>query len=496
MYYGKKKAIIITIIIVLLVLILGVGGVCAYFFTDLFKSNETLFYKYLLVGMQNMQMPTSTQLQEIANKQQNSPYEVSGELTLQYTPEEETEESSSVADALAQVKVAVTGQNDPLQEASYRKLELQLAENPIFEVEYANSNQIAALKSDEIVNAYVGVKNENLKVLAQKLGIRNAETIPDVIGENTTNIAELFSITEEEKAHIQETYTQVIQQTIADELYTKQQEMTIQKEGTEYVTTAYRLDLSAQDVKNVVVQILQTLKEDSITLNWLTTKAKLLGLGEEYTQVNQFTATIENWIEQIQDNENFAEGGLSLVVYHYQGNTIQMEVIMGNSLKLTIYPEKDEMGNSKINMQLDDLSGDGDFSKIQLTITMNITDAQTVIQGEMNIDDKTMYTVNITTAGTASQNNVNTTTDFMMSSEGNSWGVTYTEQKNFVEEIEDMLLLDNTNCAILNDYPTDQLQQLITAITQRTIVVWMGKVQEINSYINPVPAVQPNEVQS
>ena len=496
MYYGKKKAIIITVIIVLLVLILATGGVLAYFFTDLFKSNETLFYKYMAIGLENMAIPSSMQLQNIANMQQSSPYEVNGELSLGYTPAEETEESLSAADALGQVTVAVTGQNDPLQEASYRKLDLQLAGNSIFEVEYANSNQIAALKSDEIVNAYVGIKNENLKVLAQKLGVQDTETIPDSIGENTANIGELSSITEEERTHIQETYTQVIQQTISDSLYTKQQEMTIQKDGIEYVTTAYRLDLSSQDVKNVVVQILQTLREDSITLNWLTTKAKLLGLGEEYTQVNQLTATIENWIEQINENENFAEGGLSLVVYTYQGETIQMEAIMGNTLKLTINSENGETGNSKINIQLENLSSEGDFSKIQLSVTINVTDAQTVIQGEMNIDDETMYTVNTTTTGTASQNNVNTITEFIMSQGGESWTINYTEQKNFVEEVENMVLLDNTNCAILNDYPTDQLQQLLTAITQRTMVVWMEKMQTINNYINPVPTVQPSGVQS
>ena len=171
-----------------------------------------------------------------------------------------------------------------------------------------------------------------------------------------------------------------------------------------------------------------------------------------------------------------------------------MEAIMGNTLKLTINSESGETGNGKINIQLENLSSEGDFSKIQLSVTINVTDTQTVIQGEMNIDDETIYTVNTTTTGTASQNNVNTITEFIMNQGGESWTINYTEQKNFVEEVENMVLLDNTNCAILNDYPTDQLQQLLTAITQRTIVVWMEKVQEINNYINPVPTVQPSEL--
>ena len=479
MYYGKKKAIIITIIVILLLAILVAGGIFLYFFTDLFKSNETLFYQYMAKGFESITILESTQLQDIENMQQNQPYEVNGELTLQYTPAEETQETQAVADAFEQVSVLVTGQNDPLQEASYRKLDMQLAGNSIFEVEYANSNQIAALKSDEIVNAYVGIKNENLKVLAQKLGIQNAEMIPDTIGENTINIEDLFSITEEEKKHMQETYAEVLQQNISGNLYTKQQDMTIQKNGIDYITTAYRLDLTGQDIKNLVVQILQTLREDSITLNWLTTKAKLLGLGEEYTQVNQLTNTIQDWIEQINSNENFAQDGLSIVVYTYEGETIQTEIILENALKLTIDSQKEENGNNIIHFQIENLSTEGDFSKVQITCLINVTEAQTLMQYEMNIDDETIYTLSNTITGTASQNNVNATTEFSISQSGESWTIYYQEQKNFVEEVENMILLDNTNCAILNDYPTEQLQQLLNAITQRTMVVWMEKMQAI-----------------
>ena len=47
MYNGTKKKIIIITTIIILVVILAVGGVFAYITTDLFKSNQTLFFKYL-----------------------------------------------------------------------------------------------------------------------------------------------------------------------------------------------------------------------------------------------------------------------------------------------------------------------------------------------------------------------------------------------------------------------------------------------------------------
>ena len=75
------------------------------------------------------------------------------------------------------------------------------------------------------------------------------------------------------------------------------------KEGVEYNTTAYRVDLTSEDIANISVKLLETLKQDSITLNFIATKAKILNLPEEYTQVNNLTKQIDEQIKKIEDSE-------------------------------------------------------------------------------------------------------------------------------------------------------------------------------------------------
>ena len=70
--------------------------------------------------------------------------------------------------------------NNP-EEKAYAKANLNYQNENLFSLEYVNSNNIYALKSDEIVTAFLGVENSNLKVLAQKLGIIDTKTIPDEI---------------------------------------------------------------------------------------------------------------------------------------------------------------------------------------------------------------------------------------------------------------------------------------------------------------------------
>ena len=65
MYYGKKKGIIIAIVIIILLIVIAVGGVMLYLFTDLFKSNQTLFLKYIDQTIQGMKYETNDQTKDI-----------------------------------------------------------------------------------------------------------------------------------------------------------------------------------------------------------------------------------------------------------------------------------------------------------------------------------------------------------------------------------------------------------------------------------------------
>ena len=78
MYYGKKKGIIIAIVIIILLIVIAVGGVMLYLFTDLFKSNQTLFLKYIDQTIQGMKYETNDQTKDIIEAQKENPYQIKG----------------------------------------------------------------------------------------------------------------------------------------------------------------------------------------------------------------------------------------------------------------------------------------------------------------------------------------------------------------------------------------------------------------------------------
>ncbi len=470
MYYGKKKGIIIAIVIIILLIVIAVGGVMLYLFTDLFKSNQTLFLKYIDQTIQGMKYETNDQTKDIIEAQKENPYQIKGTLNFDYDGSENKQ-----AEILKQIKVELETNANGQEEKTYTKASVLYQNQNLFNLEYANSNNIYALKSDEIVTAFIGVRNENLKVLAQKLGMQDNSNIPDSI--TPIDYEDLLNISEEEKQHISDTYLPVIVNNIEKSKYSKQSNIPITKEGVEYNTTAYRLDLTSEDIANISVKLLETLKQDSITLNFIATKAKILNLPEEYTQVNNLTKQIDEQIKKIEDSEKSPENGVSIVVYEEKGQTVLTEIIIKNNVKFTLYASNTNQKNS-IYVMAENLSTSNDYNTVEMQVTQTKTAKQTNTEILVNKDNDKGLEIYLTNEGLSSDEKVTTTCEINYNDGNDKYIANYEQEINFNEENE-IISLDNTNCAILNDYPTDQLSMLIVLIAQQTQNVMNQKMQQL-----------------
>ena len=376
---GKKK-IILIVTIILLILILAIGGVFAYLTTDIFKSNQTLFFKYIGQSLNNLEYVENTQLSEIEDLKEEKPYKVIGKLNFE-AGEENTDINANI---LSRMSIDLESKVNRPEEKAYTKANLNYNDQNLFTIEYANSNNIYALKSDEIANAFIGIENNNLKVLAQKLGMLDTKAIPDSI--EKVDINEVLKITDEEKTHITDTYLPVLVQSISKDNYSKEKDLKVMKDNITYTTTAYRLSLNAEELKQLQIALLQTLKEDSITLNLITSKAKLLSLDENYTQINNLTRIIDEQIETINNTNYSLDEGIDIIVYVDNQKVISTEVILKNKMKYTIYGEKQENSNKR-HLLIENLTATSEYNKIeieQIETRNNIESTNNIL---INIDD-------------------------------------------------------------------------------------------------------------
>jgi hypothetical protein len=476
MYYGRKKGIIITVIVVVVILLLGIGGAGAYLFTDLFKTNETLFWKYIGNAFENVQIQENMQMEEIAKLKMQSPYIINGELTAQTESQE-----SNVDDILRNSKITINSEIDKTTNYAYTNLNLECASTSIFDVNYVHDDDIYALKSDEIATAYIGIRNDNLSELMQKLSEANIEINTDIDKIPSVDIYSLLDISEEEKSNIIDTYVSVIKENISKENYSKQTGAVIAINGVSYNSTSYRVDLSSAEISNIVINILNTLKTDSTTLNLMATKAKELNLDEEYTTISGLNETIDNLIKEASTIE-FKD--TSFVVYAYNGEAIATEIIEKNNVKATIYTTNID-NQQKINIILENLGSEEEFNIITAEIVIENKSTTSTQSITINVDD-TEYYLNIENIGSATQKNLNTNIEIGVTSEELTGNIQYTQTTEFVSSLENIENLDNTNCAILNDYSTENLNTLIPALEQQILIVTLNKAQMLGLINIPV----------
>lgn len=477
MYYGRKKGIIIAIIVVAIILVVGIGGTCLYMFTDLFKSNEKLFWKYMSREVENLELMPNMQMEEIQKKKEQTPYITNGKVEFSSTNDE-------INNNLQKIKLTSEGKTDKTNNYAYSENKLEYSNSTIFNLKYIHDEDIYALKSDEIVNAYVGVRNKNLNVLMQKLGITSNFDIPDEI--TPIDYSDIYNLTEEEEKHIKETYSNVVMQNITKDCYSRQTEAVVEKDGISYTTTSYRLDLSSDLISNITLNILSTLKTDSLTLNLIASKASELGI-EEYTTVDGVIEGIDNIIDNL-ENINFVD--TSFVVYAYKGETIATEVLLKNTSKTTIYT-----GNY-IKIKYENFEEDAEFSVMNIEIASNNTTTQSNLNIKANIDNETEVTLDISNIGSAAAGTLDTNITLAVMKDSETYEMTYTKTTEFVDELENIEKLNETNCAILNDYSQQDLNTLMQALINQIITVFNQKAQMIgilNPVGNPIPQVITNQ---
>lgn len=479
MYYGKKKGIIIAIVVIIAIIVLVGVGLFVFLKTDLFKSNETLFYKYLGEHLESYKIEENTSLEELQMQKQQKPYTVTGELTIGYEDTSGVDETEKITELFENLKLTVDGKYDKSNQKENMAYKVLNGTQEIFRLDTATTENIYGVKSDEIVqNAYIGLRNDNLKVFLQKLGMDSSITqlLPDKIEKIEIN-TNIFKISTEEIEHIQNTYSPVISNIIKENNYSKQNNVTISLDGQHYNCNSYRLDLSAEEIKNLITAILTELQQDSITLNLISTKAKMLGLTKEYTEINELTKTIQSLKSTINSNVDIFEAGLSIVVYENEGKAVATEVIIKNQQKYTIHNKKS--GNTQtLNIKIDNLSAEKTYNTININIVETITSAQVAYQVDFDVDKETKVNLSYTSSGLGTdkiENQFNIlTSDANISISGN-----YEENIEFKDSIDDIIELNNTNTAILNDYTKEQLDAFIPAVVQRIITVFNEKLTNL-----------------
>ena len=480
----NKKVIIISGIIAIVVITAVILGIL-YFTTDLFKSNQKLFYKYLskadIVDL-NFNQKYSQASEKISNSTSSSTSNIDVSTSI-------LNSETGVSDIQKIFSIKSNGLKNIEMNQTYRDFTLSANDNELVYLKFIKDGNTYAIGAENILSKYLSVENANLKDLLAKFGIQDTSTIPNSI---PTNYEELLKIDETTLQSLKETYGTL--------MYNKIDETHFYKMTNEDGTEEIGISLTEQEVVDIFKLILETAKNDNTLLNLVITKAQLVGYTD--ITVENIQTGLQSYIDEISNgtyskDEDFVKISLvksgknvakikcelndmesasdtmitedtSIETVRNKTNTIlELDISKNNTIKMSIKENGQEIINSTINYSYDDTNINliTEITNVENLETVSSTKIQYQISNyntdniqqsciiDITSDDKSAYQINMVTDTTIKQD----------------------------VQIEK---LTTENSAKLNDMTQEEIAQLITALANRINQVYGESL--MNMYSNAI----------
>ena len=452
----RNGIIIISILIVLLLVVF----VVLYFCTDLLKSDKQLFFKYASQLVETEGGFVENNIEAFYNKKQQMPYENEGKFDFTVDLGNNTNEQIDIANDFV---VNFSGKTDKTNNKAEQNIELKYSDDVSWPLIYRHDGDIYGIQTDYVSSKYVAVENNNLKEFAGKVGMTDTSDVPEKIEvpENTTS----FEYTEEEKQTVQEKYITILENQFRDDQF--------QAERNEDGTIRYILTMTNEELKNLVIALLNELKTDDVTLGKIN---NILSEQDLYTKNTIEAEDIDSIIESLQEG-NTEEGEVQFIVVQKNSKLVSISLNQNdNNIQLTKNNQEDSVNYSiSVNFKFD--TGLSSVETIGGTIYFS---ANYSGLNELNAV-KENYELGIA----VQDNNGQQVGKYTYQFENNV---------NFVDSVN-IDGLNEENAMILNNYEEESIQNFMIQLGERISNVNAEQMEKIGfNYGNPMILMIPTSL--
>ena len=238
---------------------------------------------------------------------------------------------------------------------------------------------------------------------------------------------------------------QIVVEALNGGTFSKQGKSIITVDSQTIKTTSYSCELNSLQVQNLVIKLLNNLKNDDIILNKVQ---NLLNDTKKY----------ENYIEKIlRSAEDMEFSNLKITVYEQKGKVVRTLANIGTN-SITI--EESEQNNKTVLKIKHELLNNEKENKQQIMISKSTTDSneEYVINIE-TVDGDDEYSIETTMS--SDYKSINLNIDFYK----DIININIKAQSNISEEIDQKLELNSSNNVLLNDLNSELLKEVVDKMT-------------------------------
>ncbi len=468
---GKLKRNLIIIFSVLLIILVII--LILYNVTDIFRTKRGIFFRYFaqLRDIENV-LDTSSEYEEYNKTKKNVPYITNGEMKII--------KSSNIADEsiLNKVKLILEGKTDAANEKSSNNITIKSSNKELFNVNIARDKNLYGFYANQIADGYIVLRNKNLNQLAQNMKLENADKIPNQI--IPIDIQSILNTSDAEKKHISK-YIKMIRDKAPDTAYSKEEKKKIEIEGQKYQTNSATLKLDKEQNANMQIILLEELTSDSVMMNFITSKCKLINLTGECTDINSLNNKMKNRIQTLKENPN-AAGELSITIYEYKQKNIQTRIKLDDMLIKISHITIDNKEVVKIEIEEDHNKKTIELQKDNNGHTFKIEkEEDTIIKSAEFI-----YSI----TGTVEENNIQNHLTINIVNDIKTISFEYNDKIEFTNDIGNFKEMQDGKVAVINDYDPKYIKDFIDTVKRQINFVYINQAASIGVNLDPIFNVQ------
>lgn len=481
----RKKRIALAIAIPsIIVIIIIITGILLYLNTDMFKSNKTLFFKYFGKNSENIkEIEEIFESTEYEKNLKNNKYTDDINIKVNYTNNLQTT-SEDNSNTINNVKLLIKGEEDKNNKYSYKDFKLEKDKNiatntenqsssensnesnnkeqNIMEVEYIKNDNNYGIRFSDLFKQYLLVENNNLKDLFRKIGYseQELENVLDSIEINDITLSDI-KFTEDEIKQLSEKYSEIINKKVSKEKFEKNSKQVITINEKNITTNAYILKLTNEELNNLYVDLLESLKQDEIILNKIESiqnKINSININSSESKdlKESFAEEIDLQIEKI-NKTNIGNQETKIIVYENSGKTIRT-AIQGKDYEINFdYINTQDEKNIELIVKKDEietynikLKKDKDGIKLDIYSNDETNPIKISLEQNKNESDKKC------------SNNIN----LKYENANSKLEVSAEQEINIVDNFENENTLNDQNSILLNGLEKEQLQAVLNQVSE------------------------------
>ena len=359
-----KRKVSKVLIAIILILIIGCIFSILYIKTDMLKTKEQLFWKYFLSEKDEIiNIWSNNEIKSYNSKLKESSYIKEGNVLI-----------TSKNKMIRPINIKIFEKGNNKEDFKNIFVNLEYDNKNYGETTIIKDENYYLINNDVIGSNYFGFKNENLKQLASGFGIKNTDIIPNQIKE--LDYFELFSVDDVELNRILKKYIPICRKYVNNRDYNKYNE-------SNHDSTIYELQVSRKQLNELLIEVLNELKDDRDSLKLISDKIKMIDEDNKYCDIDNLKEKINDIIVFLRNREADSEKFLSIIIYKNKNNVERIEIVLKDDRRISIEKE----GENKLVIKQYDVENK-EISIKSLNETMKtIIDSVSEITFEKNIMD-------------------------------------------------------------------------------------------------------------